>query len=90
MKAYPNTKEVENATKIQLAKWLRFLPSPGFRHVDNTDFGEKLEYEVLIMNKIHDRFYSLGGWNPKISKRIGWENPECSPDCDIPNCPYTH
>lgn len=58
---YPTLEEVESATRYQLARWYRFLPSP------TTDA------EVAVIRRIVARFNELGGMCPAISKGIGWK-----------------
>jgi len=57
---YPTKELIESASHVQLAIWYRFLPSP-------------IRAEVALLNLIMSRFESLGGWNPGLSKRVGWE-----------------
>ena len=71
---YPTENEVQSASHIQLAKWWRFLSSPGVSAFDSANFEEVLEAEVDIMNSIGDRLETLGGITPEISKQIGWKN----------------
>ena len=59
---YPTEADVEGADKEQLARWYRFLPSP------------QGEAAIKVLNKILDRFKEMGGWDPELSKRIGWGN----------------
>jgi len=70
---YPTLEQVQEASHIQLAKWYRFLPSPGGNHIGNDDFEVKMEEERAIQTVLLDRFQELGGMNPGISKAIGWE-----------------
>ena len=70
---YPTYAEVRRANREQLARWYRFLPSPGSAAVGKPEFEETLAREAETMNLIIDRFYSLGGMSPSISKQIGWE-----------------
>jgi len=56
---FPTTKEVQKATKEQLARWYRFLPS-----------GDTPEQQRIMM-LIEKRFKSLGGMTPALSKKIG-------------------
>lgn len=72
---YPTLLEVERASHEQLAHWSRFLPSPGENYIGADDavmFKNKLEEEVLIMKRIWEKFQELGGWNPILSKQVGW------------------
>lgn len=59
--SYPTVEEVEEASKIQLARWYRFLESPPS------------DADVEVLNLILERFDKLGGWNPQLSKQVGWE-----------------
>ena len=59
--SYPTTEQVEDASHEQLARWYRFLESPP---------GDA---EAEVMNLILERFNKLGGWNPALSKQVGWE-----------------
>ena len=65
---YPTAEQVEAASKTQLAYWYRFLPSP-----DGID-DEGLENQIKIVNRITERFNEMGGFDPELSKRIGWDN----------------
>jgi len=53
--------EVEQASRKQLCRWYRFLPSPG------------TDDEVEVMNRIAERFNEFGGFTPEISKEVGWD-----------------
>lgn len=59
---YPTLKRVESASHEQLARWYRFLPTAG-------------STESAVMHRIAERFADMGGWNPELSKRIGWGKP---------------
>ena len=69
--AYPTKKEAEGASRIQLAYWHRFLPSPGTSAIGKNNFEQKLSEEAEILNLIEKRFKELGGMTPGISKLIG-------------------
>lgn len=69
---YPTLEQIENASRIQLAIWYRFLPSPGTSAIGRKDFESVMEEERLLMDRICKRFQDLGGMNPSISKTIGW------------------
>lgn len=58
---YPNKEQIEQATQVQLARWMRFLR-----------FAETDEESKLI-DLIDKRFQELGGMTPEISKLIGWD-----------------
>jgi hypothetical protein len=57
---FPTATQVENANREQLARWYRFLPS-----------GDSKEQQKVI-KRIAERFESLGGMTPKLSKKIGY------------------
>lgn len=69
---YPTIEEVNNADRITICRWYRFLKPPGSEVVEDSNFYEVLDTEVKIMNRIHKRFNELGGMTPKISEEIGW------------------
>jgi hypothetical protein len=56
----PTMKQVEGASKEQLARWYRFLPS-----------GDTTEQQQ-IQDRIAERFKELGGMTPELSKKIGF------------------
>jgi hypothetical protein len=78
MNHYPTHEQVDTADRIQLARWVRFLKSPGMSYIDNHEhvrmlpFEECLKADMLIMDRIIQRFNSMGGFTPAISKAIGW------------------
>lgn len=57
---FPTLDQVEQASREQLARWYRFLPS--------AIHPEKQQVQA----RIFERFHALGGMTPEISKRIGW------------------
>jgi hypothetical protein len=57
---FPTMDQVEKASREQLAKWYRFLPS-----------GQTKEQQQ-IMDRIAERFKQLGGTTPELSKKIGF------------------
>ena len=70
---YPTMDEVDRADRFQLARWYRFLPSPGSESVDRATFQSDMESERAIADRICARFDELGGMTPEISKAIGWD-----------------
>ena len=72
---YPTMEEVNNASRMQLARWHRFLPSPGVWAIDKDQdtFHRVLKEETAIMSAIENKFHLMGGFTPEISKAIGWE-----------------
>jgi hypothetical protein len=56
----PTLDQVESATREQLARWYRFLPSGG------TPAQQK------ALDRIVERFEELGGMTPQLSKKIGF------------------
>lgn len=72
MKTFPTLAEVDEADRIQLCRWWRFLPSPGESAIGTNEFHELLKSEGIIMDRITERFHEAGGFTPEISKRLGW------------------
>ena len=70
---YPTLEQVETADREQLAKWYRFLPSPGLGgSVDiGGNYTDRLLQEANIMTKICERFKAMGMFTPELSKQIG-------------------
>lgn len=60
---FPTPDKLELADRLTLAKWHRWLRSPRERN------------EEIILNRIHDRFTELGGWNDELSEQVGWTYP---------------
>lgn len=58
---YPTLEEVENADRLQICRWYRFLPSATTPE----------ESEVIV--RVCERFRQLGGMTPQISKQLGWK-----------------
>ncbi len=71
---YPTIEEVDSASRYQICKWWRFLPSPGSGSINKSraEFDIALVSEAIIMNRIAERFKELGGFTPEISKSMGW------------------
>jgi len=69
---YPTLKEIENADRIQICRWYRYLPSPGMAAVGKPDFIGICNREASLMDRINERFKELGGMTPEISKLIAW------------------
>lgn len=69
---YPTQAEIENAEHVDLARWYRFLPSPGHSALGTQDFEKAMEKEKALLDLIMERLNSLGGLTPEISKEIGW------------------
>lgn len=81
---YPTMEEVEAATREQLGRWWRFLPSPGGDFLkDNQDtlvdedfqrnFDEIMRREAEIMDRIDARFWAMGMFTSELSRKIGWD-----------------
>lgn len=74
---YPTRIEVEKANRIQLARWYRFLPSPGKKAIkpgySYKEFERELRKEKEILDRVIVRFTEMGGFSPDISKHVGWE-----------------
>jgi hypothetical protein len=56
---FPTMAEVDKASREQLAKWYRFLPS-----------GDRNEQQ-RVLARISERFKELGGMTPALSKKMG-------------------
>lgn len=69
---YPTLEEVEEASHRQLGEWCRFLPSPGMGAIGAAGFSDAIDKDASIMRRILERFGEAGGWNPQLSKDIGW------------------
>lgn len=77
---YPSLDEVETASREQLARWHRFLPSPGLSHhgafergdIEAEDVHVAIQLQSTVLARIEDRLKLLGGITAEISKRIGW------------------
>lgn len=73
---YPTDAEIESADHVTLARWYRFLRSPGMSVIDHPNATERERIRVDQMNKLDRiiaRFNGAGGWTPAISKTVGWE-----------------
>jgi hypothetical protein len=57
---FPKMAQVEDASREELAKWYRFLPS------GDTDEQQR------IMDRIAERFEAVGGMDAVLSKQIGF------------------
>ena len=57
---YPTMAEVEAATRYQLLRWTRYLPSPDDEHRP-------------ILERIMARQKETGGITPELSKKVGWD-----------------
>ena len=72
---YPTIEQVEDANREQLARWYRFLPSPGMDAIDagksSDEVNPIMKTEAGIMNRIDARLRQTGGMTPEVSKRIG-------------------
>ncbi len=77
---YPTKDEVCKADRAQLARWHRFLPSPGTHAFDaklpGRSYDNVVEEEMNILADICTRFEELGGWSPELSKAIGQNPPQ--------------
>jgi len=57
---FPSLDEIEHASREELAKWYRFLPTGGTPE------------QKKILDRIAARFKALGGMTPTLSKKIGY------------------
>lgn len=69
---YPSLEEVVKADRTQLAIWYRHLPPPGAMAVNTMRWTAVREYENRILCRIAARFHTLGGFDPELSKVVGW------------------
>lgn len=69
---YPTKHQIEVAHHIDLARWARYLKSPGFRACGTPEFAKVFEEENELLDLILARFNEFGGWNPALSKAVGW------------------
>ncbi len=66
---FPSLEQVEKANRDQIARWCRCLPEP------------KIAHQQDIMHRIADRFLTMGGMTPGLSKKIGIIVPGFFTDC---------
>jgi hypothetical protein len=71
---YPSRSEIEQADRIKICRWYRYLPFPGANHYSKRDFPEVCRYEASLMDRINERFTEMGGMTPEISKLIRYDN----------------
>jgi len=69
---YPDLAQVEAADHMTLARWMRHLPSPGMNVAGTDEYIDVMEREAAISERIAARFDAMGGWNPALSKAVGW------------------
>ena len=69
---YPTLEQIENADRIQIARWYRFLPSPGLAALGQKNFVAECNFEAGLMHLINHRFEAMGGMNSELSKAIAW------------------
>lgn len=68
---YPTIEEIEKADRITISRWYRNLPFPGANHLGKDNFDVVCLHEAKLMERINERFESMGGMTPEISKIIG-------------------
>lgn len=57
---YPTLDQVNQASHLQICKWMRFLEVTG-----NPD-------EQKVVLRLCERLDEFGGFTPEISRQIGW------------------
>lgn len=67
---YPTLEEINYSDRITIARWYRYLPFPGTDHIGKKNFIEMRTHEIILMNRINERFEELGGMTPELSKII--------------------
>lgn len=70
--SYPTMEQVEAMSHYDLARMWRFQGSPGQDAVGQPDFQVKLGEQLKIQKRAMERFEEMGGWNPSLSKQVGW------------------
>jgi len=70
---YPTLATVETASHEALARWHRFLPSPGSDAVGlgNQAWFAYMTQESRVLRRIEERLAECGGMTPELSKWIG-------------------
>ncbi len=71
--SYPTMEEVEAMSHFQLAHMYRFQGSAGRDAIGKPNFEEILQQQLKIQERMLERFEKMGGWNPQLSKQIGWD-----------------
>ena len=67
---YPTIEDIDKADHEGLGYWVRYLKSPGVSAYESDNFADVLAMESAAMDLIMERFDSLGGWTPKVSKAV--------------------
>lgn len=81
---YPTLQQAKDASHEQVCVWHMYLPSPGMnliRKYHNTrwtqeqqnEIDETTDREQEINKLLFDKFIDGGGFNPELSKKIGWD-----------------
>jgi len=63
--AFPTPQEVEQASREQLARWVRNL-------TPDAEDTKREQAQRKIIARISARFDALGGWTPELSKKVGY------------------
>jgi len=74
---YPTLEFVKSLNKseknrILLARYWRFLDSPGAEAIGRGDFNKVLKKQIDIFAEIESKFKKFGGMTSRISKLITW------------------
>jgi len=67
---YPTMAEVEKADRMQLCKWIRFLPPSSKSRNGKLARMKTILKNEHIINRVMDRLRILGGFTPEISKAL--------------------
>ena len=59
---YPTLDDVNSAPRLTICRWYRHLPSP------------KTQDQIMIINRLSERYKEFRGTTPSISKVIGWKS----------------
>lgn len=63
----PSMSEVENADKETLARLYRF------GEIDYSANSDEIIRQTDVMNHVIARFQGMGGFDPELSKKVGWD-----------------
>ncbi len=82
---YPTMEQAIAANHEQVCVWHRYLPSPGINTIDKYrnipwtqeqqyDIREATDREEAVNNYLFQKWKDGGGFNPELSKKIGFDS----------------